>query len=65
MGMGAKRADVGAAGVADRVAAGQRPGAGDDEAQQLADDLAAVVAADAGAEHRDVGAHVQRRPSAG
>ena len=53
--------DVGAAGVADRVAAGQRPGTGDDQAQQLADDLAAVVAADPGAEHGDVGAHVQHR----
>ena len=36
------RADVGAAGVAERVATDDGPGPGDEEADELSDDLAAV-----------------------
>ena len=62
-GHGLDRTDVGAAGVPDRIARGPRPGACDDEAHQLAQDLVRVASparlgqhcemrADVGASHR-------------
>ena len=51
-------ADVGAAGVAERVAPHRGAGTGDEEPEELPGDLAAVAVADPEAEHRHMGADV-------
>jgi hypothetical protein len=53
-----ERADIGAAGVPNRVPPGQGPWSGHNEAEQLADDLATVMAPECAVEHGQVGADV-------
>ena len=57
-GIGSDGADIGAAGVAERVAAHRRAGTGDDEAAELADDLVTVTMPPAVAQHGQVRSQV-------